>query len=221
MVGMQSMITQMMKALAGRRLLLSALLAATATFSVLAPGAFAQEPTVHFQAASTEVGVNDGPFTLSAVLDDVTNLGAFEFTLTYDPAILRFTDVQEGPFLGSSGRRVQCLPAQTVEGSMRLACVTLGATPDGPSGSGVLANVTFEPLATGSSALRLTRVIITDPSANTMPSQTQDATVTVTAGGGSGGFRWTLWGPIIGGVILALGAASGAAVWWARRSRSA
>jgi hypothetical protein len=195
--------------------------ALVALTAALAPQAQGQGATVRL-VPPTEPPISGGPpFTMSATVDDVTNLGAFELILTYDPAVLRYSDMQQGPFLGSTGRRVQCLPPQAAEGSVGLTCVTLGATPDGPNGSGELATITFEPLAQGSTTVHFARLTLTDPPANSMPAQAQDATVKVSGSGGSGGFRWALWGPIIGGVILALGAASGSAVWWVRRSRSA
>jgi general secretion pathway protein D len=149
------------------------------------------------------------------VVDDVTNLGAFEFELTYDPDVVELQEAKEGLFLGSSGRPVQCLPPRRSEGSIVFTCVTLGATPDGPTGSGVLAALTFQPVGAGTSPLHLEQLILTDPPANRLPSQTEDASVTVEQTQ-EGGFRWALWGPVIGGVAAAL-AAAGAGAWWLLR----
>jgi len=184
--------------------------------------AAAQEAAVRLEVPSTPVAADGKPFTLAVVVEDVTNLGAFQFDLTYDPAIVKFVEVQEGPFLGSSGREVRCLPPRTGEGSAGLTCVTLGATPGGPSGSGVLATVTFQPLAPGSSPLHFERLVLADPPAQVLPAQAQDATLAISPAQESGkeGFRWALWGPIIGGVVLALAAAGGFA-WWVRRPHGA
>jgi hypothetical protein len=216
------MMGQMRKALAGCRLL-SAVLCATAMSFVVALGVFAQEATVHIEPPSTEVGSDAGPFTVSAVVDGVTNLGAFQFDLSYDPAVLKFVEVQQGLFLGSTGREVRCLAPRTADGSLTFSCVTLGATPDGPNGSGVLATITFQPLTQGSSALHLARLILTDPSAQPLPAQVEDATITAFAPGGSGGggFAWALWGPVIGVGALALGAAAVWTAWRVRWRRSA
>ena len=182
---------------------------------------YAQEPTVRMEMASTIIEAGGDPFTASVVVENVTNLGAFQFDLTYDPAIVGFVEVQEGPFLGSSGREVKCLPPRSGEGSAGLTCVTLGATPDGPNGSGVLATITLQPAAPGSSPLHLVRLTLTDPPGQALPAQAQDATVIVTANNGEGGgFAWALWGTVIGGVVVAVAAAGGVA-WWVRRSRPA
>jgi hypothetical protein len=59
------------------------------------------------------------------------------------------------------------------------------------------------------------RVIVTDPPANILASGTEDASVTIEQ---KGGFRWALWGPVIGGVAAVL-AVAGASAWYARRRR--
>jgi hypothetical protein len=155
------------------------------------------------------------PFDVTVDVNDVTNLGAFEIVLTYDPNVVELQDIKEGPFLGSSGRRVECMPPRRTEGYVDFACVTLGATPDGSTGSGLLATLTFQPVGAGTSPLHFEDLILADPPANRLPSQTEDASVTVGKGQGSG-FSWVLWGPVIGGVAVALAAAA-AGAWWLRR----
>jgi len=179
----------------------------------------AQGATVRIEIPSERPKVGGEPFSVNVVVDDVTNLGAFEFQLTYDPSVVGLQDFKEGPFLGSSGRRVECLPPRTAEGSLHFTCVTLGATPDGPTGSGVLATLTFQPVGAGTSALHLEQVVLADPPANPLPAQAEDASVTV-GQTQEGGFRWVLWGPVIGGVGVALAAAAVAGTWWLRRRPS-
>ncbi len=119
------------------------------------------------------------PFTVDIVVENVVNLGAFEFTLGFDPAVLQYQSLQYGSFLGSSGRVVNCLPAEHNEDSVRTVCVTMGAEPDGPSGSGVLATVTLLPVNTGIALVDLRDVILTDPMATVIPAIEQDGSVTV------------------------------------------
>ena len=177
-----------------------------------------QGTIVRLEVPSKEPEAGAEPFDVTVLVDSVTNLGAFEFELTYDGGVVKVEDVQEGPFLGSSGRRVQCLPPDIADSSVLLRCVTLGATPDGPTGSGVLAVVTFRPTSAGTSPLHFARVILTDPPANTLPAEAEDAALTVTQPRG-GGFSWTLWGSVAGGVVVVL-VLAGAAVWWFRRQAS-
>jgi hypothetical protein len=240
----------MMKAPAcyGRLSLLIGLAVVTLLLSA-APRASAQEATVHLEATSARTTANGGSFTASVVVEDVTNLGAFQLGLEYDPSILSLVDIKEGPFLGSSGRQVNCLPPRIEQSSVGFICVTLGATPDGPSGSGVLSTITFQPLAAGSSLLHFSRVTLTNPPAQVLPATGEDACLRLErasdgaftaalstapasptegnpclaaqSGGGSGsGFDWVIWGPIIGGVAVAL-VVAGSFAWWARRSQQA
>jgi hypothetical protein len=217
----------MTKALAGYGRLLPAALTAVAVLLLGVSPAAGQEATVRVEAPSTEIVANGSPFTVSVVVEDVANLGAFEFDLTYDSAVLTPAGFEDGPFLGSSGRQVQCLPSRAQEGLAGLTCVTLGATPAGPNGSGVLASITFQPVAPGSSPLHLARLTLTDPSGQPLPSAAQDATVKVASvesaatESGGGGFAWALWGPVIGVGALALGAAAVWTAWRVRRRRSA
>jgi general secretion pathway protein D len=144
-----------------------------------APGAGAQETEVRLEVPSGPVGADDAPFTVQVLVEDVTNLGAFEFDLRYEPSVVGLVNVEMGPFLGSSGRRVQCLDPQMAAGSVHFVCVTIGATPAGPDGSGVLATLTFDPAADGSSFLRFGDTVLARPDGQPMPATTVDASVTV------------------------------------------
>jgi general secretion pathway protein D len=227
------------------------LLVGLAVATLLLPAASrvsAQQATVHIEGPSTQVVAGGGPFTVSVTVEDVTNLGAFQLDLEYDPAILSLVEIKEGPFLGSSGRQVNCLPPRIEQSSAGFICVTLGATPDGPNGSGVLSTITFQPLAAGSGLLHFSRLTLTDPPAEVLPARAKDACLRLerasdgaftpalwlapagptegnpclgSDGGGGGGFAWAIWGPVIGIGALALAAAAVSGAWWVRRSRSA
>ena len=81
--------------------------------------------------------------TLQVAVAGVNGLGAFQFALTYNPALVTALGVTEGPFLGSTDRAVTCLTPAMAPGRVEFVCVTLGSSPAGASGAGVLANVTF------------------------------------------------------------------------------
>jgi hypothetical protein len=152
-----------------------------------------------------------GPeFTVNIVAEDVTNLAAFQFSLSYDPSIIKYVEVKGGDFLGSSGRQPQCLEPMVEQGqpeTLKFNCVTLGppislnGTP-GPDGSGVLAAVTFTPLSGGKTPLELTDAILVaaEIDAQGRPAQIDaavgNASLEVTSPGD--GFNWTLWGTVIG-----------------------
>lgn len=131
---------------------------------------------------SSQVAQTGGQFTADIVVDEVTGLGAYEFTLAFDPATISFVEVTSGTFLGSTGRSVNCLGPFPEAGSVRFGCVTLRAEPGGPSGTGLLARVTFSAVAAGTSGLDLTEVILTDISGTPLPHTDVDGEVTVIVG---------------------------------------
>src|SRR5438128_2491657 len=59
-------------------------------------------------------------FTLDVGISGITNLGAFEFTLTYNPAIVTATAATLGPFLGSTGLTVTVPPGAPLIGGGQL-----------------------------------------------------------------------------------------------------
>jgi len=104
--------------------------------------------------------------TVGAVANGVADLGAYQFELTFDPAVVSFVSIANGTFLGSTGRAVLCVSPIVSAGSVRIACSTLGPEPPpGPSGSGVLAVVTFQGIAAGVSPLTFANTILTNPAA--------------------------------------------------------
>jgi hypothetical protein len=156
--------------------------AVLALLSVVSTAA-AQEPTVRLEVPSTDERVGDAPFPITVVVEDVVNLGAFEFKLAFDPAVLSFADVVEGPFLSSSGRLVECLDPSIEPASVLFRCVTLGPEPPGADGSGTLAIVTFELVAPGTSPLRFEVLTLAQPDAERIPAASEDGLIAFGAGG--------------------------------------
>jgi len=108
------------------------------------------------------------PFSVNATVDNVSDLGAYELTLSFDPAFLQVADVENGPFLGSGGRAPSCLGWEVDGASVRTVCLTLGPEPDGASGSGVLATFTFLPLQMGNTQVAVEKATLTNPMAGVM-----------------------------------------------------
>ncbi|MCH8948972.1 MAG: hypothetical protein IIB87_01180, partial [Chloroflexi bacterium] len=160
--------------------------------ATLAPStAGAQEPTPT-PIPSTVVRVDPPTQNVTAgtdvvidiVVDYATNLAAYEFEIQYNPSILTFVSVTNSSFLGSTGRTVICLPPQLGPDTVRYGCVTFAPPPpDGPTGSGVLATITFSTSCFGSTALAFTLAGLGDALGTGLPTQTQDGSATVTGGG--------------------------------------
>ena len=131
------------------------------------------EGTVRLQPpTTTDARVND-PFavyiglenmqheaTVSGVASD--GLGTFEFTLLFDPAVLEIHAAEGGSLLNSTGRNFQCFQRSDKPGSFSFACVSTGQMP-GPQGTFTLAQVSFLPIAAGSSLLQLENVDLGGP----------------------------------------------------------
>jgi hypothetical protein len=105
-------------------------------------------------APETIVGFISGPpLSVDVRVKDVTyagGLGDFEFTVTYNASVASVPSVASvtpGPFLGSTGRSVTCTTPVIAPGSVNYSCNTLGSSPNGPLGSGVLATIVFQPAA--------------------------------------------------------------------------
>lgn len=119
--------------------------------------------------APSSWSVSGGNFQVQVQIEQVADLGSYEWQLTFDPAVIKFESVANGPFLGSTGREPFCPPyiLDPSGNAIRFGCATTGATPAGPNGSGLLSTVTFSPVASGASNLDFAFVSLSDASVET------------------------------------------------------
>jgi len=117
-------------------------------------------------------------------------LGGYGFTVLFDPTAMKYVSVQDGPFLTSTGRLpVLCDISGShnpLSGAVGYNCFSSGnppgaTTPLGPEGSGVLAEITFVPLAVGITALQFQDAVLAEAGllATQIPLTTGNGTVTV------------------------------------------
>ncbi len=111
-------------------------------------------------------------------VSSVTDLGAYTFELTYDPAIVAFVSITNGSFLGSTGRTITCAAAVLTVASVTFGCNSSGG-PAGPVGSGTLATIVFGAVAEGTSDLQLTNVLLNDSVGAPIPASTDDGQITI------------------------------------------
>lgn len=198
------------------------LLGVAVLVACLAGAALAQGNQARMSVEPPEESLKEGgpEFKVNIVADDVTNLAAFQFSLSYDPSIIQYVGVTEGPFLGSTGREPQCTEPYVQPGqpeTLSFNCATLGPPVSlkgtaGPDGSGMLAEITFAPVGGGTTPLDLKDGILVaaELDAQGRPAQietaVQGATLDVASTGG--GISWALWGPVIGVVaaVVVVGA---------------
>jgi hypothetical protein len=120
------------------------------------------DATVSIQPPAFSLGVGSS-FDVFVGISGVTDLYAFQFDLSFDPAILSAASVSEGPFLPGGGSTL-FLPG-TIDNSGGTISFTadafLGPGP-GVSGSGTLADISFQALGPGTSLIDLSNVILLD-----------------------------------------------------------
>lgn len=115
------------------------------------------------QVVSPDTAEVDSTVAVQIRIENVTNLGSYEWFLTYDPTILELAgNPVNGDFLGSSGRSPQCPEPIVDAGTVRFGCGSSGYPTAGPTGSGLLSTVTFTALVSGSSSLCLSWASLSD-----------------------------------------------------------
>ena len=157
-------------------------------------------------------------FAVELLVENVENLSAFDFTISYDPELMSYERVEDvGLFLATGEREdITCPEPISTEGRLIVFCVTnhppvcVGG-PAGASGSGLLARVFFKARGEGvamlvlsdPTTLALDDIDPCDPNLNIpeIPHTRQSASVEL-LGGDS--FPWLIVGPVIGGVVLVL-----------------
>jgi hypothetical protein len=108
-------------------------------------------------------------FTVNVTVDGVVDLGAFQFDMTFDPAVVTAAHVELSSFPASTDRTVQSIGAHIDDeiGRVSFGAFSFGDAA-GPNGTGPLAVVTFTAAGPGTSALNLENVIVTDTVGNAL-----------------------------------------------------
>jgi hypothetical protein len=118
--------------------------------------------------------------SVQVYVDSVANLGAYEITIGFDPALVSYISSSPGPFLASTGRSTFCLPVTLGPVSVTLTCNSLANDPPGPNGTGLLHTVTFLGRLGGTATIHLTDVLLANIAAGPiLPVLTQDGSITV------------------------------------------
>ena len=195
----------------------------------LAGGALAQgnQARMFLEVPVERIEEGGTDFKVGVAAENVSNLAAFQFTLSYDPSIIKYVGVSPTTFLKSTGREVMCPEPSVDEGkprTLKLNCVTLGPPVSlggaaGPDGYGVLAEVAFSPVGGGTVSLELKDGVLLAAEIDAQGAPAEIGTVVEGASlyivPSGGGFAWMIWGPVIGVVCAA--AVVGAVVLVMRR----
>jgi len=124
----------------------------------------------------TTFRVAQGPYNVPISITGAQRLSAITLTLTFDPAVLRVRNVQEGSFMRTGG--VGASFVQQVNGGRIDITIARAADTTGASGTGLLAAVLFDAIAPGNATLTVSGAA-TGPGAQAMGLQFRPITVSV------------------------------------------
>lgn len=122
-------------------------------------------------------------FTTGVSIREALDLGAYEFEIGFDPSVIQVVNVEDGGFLGSTGRMVFTVEPEidNLKGTVAFAAASGGTAP-GPEGDGELAVVTWEAVGVGTTHLDLREVIVLDTTVTEQTVTAEDGRVQVGSG---------------------------------------
>jgi general secretion pathway protein D len=129
--------------------------------------------------ASPSEANTGGKFTVAASIENAQDAGAATFVITFNPKALKLVTVQDGGFLSQGGTASSLSP--TIDNDNGTVSVSL-TRPDGSpgvSGSGILANLQFEAVATGTTSITFSQASVADVSQTPRPTSSSGTQVTV------------------------------------------
>lgn len=153
--------------------------------SLLQAGQAQAVPMVHLEAAPANPVVGSS-FEIGLIGEDFLDLFAFNFSLSYDPTLIRAVSVDEGTLLPGAGSTF-FIPGviDDIAGIVEFTGDTLLGAIAGASGSGSLATIRFEALTEGVSPLTLTDLLFLDSGFSEIPVVFEDSRVSIRSDGGN------------------------------------
>ncbi len=116
-------------------------------------------------------------FPVHIRLENGKKIAGFQFTLTYDPSILKLQGSEEGNLLKKDGSSTFFRTHNT--SSKTFQVISVRTSGDGISGSGKLATLNFEALKRGTSSLKFNNSLLSTPDAREVPIEVEDASITI------------------------------------------
>jgi hypothetical protein len=119
-------------------------------------------------------------FSIDILAENLEDLAAFQFTISFPPSDLEYRGIDLGPFLGATGRSVTTLPPLVEAGKVTYAAISANDGP-GSSGSGLLARIHLSSLGSeGQFRIGLDQALVTDATnSNRQTLAGRGATVTI------------------------------------------
>lgn len=136
-------------------------------------------PTLSVNALPSPV-VSGGKVDLAVNISDITDLYGYQFTLSFDAALLKASGFKEGSFLGGAGATFS--DGGTIDnatGTISYVFNTLIGAGAGASGSGELGHFVFDTFGNGIAALTFSDVLFLDANQNEIAVVADGASVQV------------------------------------------
>jgi len=144
---------------------------------VLSPLPVFADAIVSIQPPVSTPGVGSF-FDIFVNIDSVNDLYAFQFDVSFNPAVISATSLTEGAFLPAGGATF-FIPGviDNTSGLISFTADILLSAVSGVSGSGTLADLQFQALAVGASPIGLSNVILLDSTLSDISFSTNGGTV--------------------------------------------
>jgi hypothetical protein len=138
----------------------------------------AADPVVSFTSTPSPA-VKGSPLSLDVLITGVVDLYAFQFTLSFNPAVLQAGSVTEGAFLPLGGSTFfNGGTVNNTTGTISFAYDSLVGSLPGVTGSGVLAHINFSVPGVGTSPITFSNVVLLDSALVEMTAQINNGVVT-------------------------------------------
>ena len=121
------------------------------------------------------------PLRLDIEANNVKDLSGIQADVIYNPDVVQYVATEKGPFL-DSGNSKDAMLLSTLDPSTAGVVkniIVLRLQPTGVSGSGIIATVHFERIATGDPGINLQNVVLSDSNVNPLPPSDVTGAITV------------------------------------------
>lgn len=133
---------------------------------------------VYVNPELSEVNIGE-EFTVNIDIETTEDVFAVEFSLYFDPSIIKVEKIIEGDFLNEGGAPIYNVSTiNNVSGKIEFACTRFN-TKSGVTGSGTLSVIKFIGEGAGSSAIHLQKVVVVDSNINELTVSANDGSVNV------------------------------------------
>ncbi|HJR61151.1 MAG TPA: cohesin domain-containing protein, partial [Vicinamibacterales bacterium] len=142
-----------------------------------APGTTPTPAQIIVTPAGSEFRVAGGPYLTAVSINNASRVSTLSLTVTFNPAVVRVRNIQEGTFMRQGTATVSFTPK--IDNVAGRVDITVARTGDqiGASGAGLIASLFFDAVAPGSSLIQVNGVAAAPDGA---PLQIQFSPVTVT-----------------------------------------